>query len=132
MTPRVCIMGEMDRLASFHPSAFSLQPSFLGATPILRVCIKHEQHGPEPFYPVSCILSKEVIAMVKEFTVPAVSCGHCVNAITKEVSALQGVTKVDVNLNTKHVKVETDGQVSTEAIVEAINEAGYDEVSILN
>ncbi len=70
--------------------------------------------------------------MVKEFTVPSVSCGHCVSAITKEVSALQGVKNVDVDLNTKHVRVEADNQVSTEAIVGAINEAGYDEVTILN
>ncbi len=70
--------------------------------------------------------------MVKEFTVPAISCGHCVKAITEEVSSLQGVKNVDVDLTTKHVKVEADDQVSTEAIVGAINEAGYDEVSILN
>ena len=70
--------------------------------------------------------------MLKEFTVPAVSCGHCVKAITQEVGALQGVTRVDVDLNTKHVRVETDGQVSDAVIVDAINEAGYDEVSILN
>ena len=70
--------------------------------------------------------------MLKEFTVPAVSCGHCVKAITEEVGALQGVKKVDVDLNTKHVRVETEGEVPTEVIVGAINEAGYDEVSILN
>ena len=70
--------------------------------------------------------------MLKEFTVPAVSCGHCVKAITEEVGALQGVKKVDVDLNTKHVRVETEGEVPTEVIVGAINEAGYDEVSVLN
>ena len=70
--------------------------------------------------------------MLKEFTVSEVSCGHCVTAITKEVSGLKGVKKVDVDLGTKRVSVETDGQVPTEAIVGAINEAGYDEVTILN
>ena len=70
--------------------------------------------------------------MLKEFTVSEVSCGHCVNAITREVSGLKGVNKVDVDLGTKLVRVETDGQVSTEAIVGAINEAGYDEVSLLH
>jgi copper chaperone len=70
--------------------------------------------------------------MLKEFTVPDVSCAHCVKAITEEVSTLQGVKRVHVDVNTKHVTVETDGQVSTEALVGAINEAGYDEVSVLN
>ncbi len=70
--------------------------------------------------------------MLKEFTVSEVSCGHCVTAITKEVSGLKGVKKVDVDLGTKHVRVETDGQVPTEAIVGAINEAGYNEVTVFN
>ena len=70
--------------------------------------------------------------MLKEFTVPAVSCGHCVTAIKQEVGAVKGVQTVEVDLNTKHVRVETDGQVPTEVIVGAINEAGYDEVSVLN
>lgn len=70
--------------------------------------------------------------MTKDFTVPEISCQHCVNAITKEVSSLQGVQNVKVDLGTKRVSVQTDDQVSTEAIVGAINEAGYDEVTILN
>jgi copper ion binding protein len=69
--------------------------------------------------------------MLREFMVPAISCGHCVRAITNEVTDIKGVTKVDVDLDTKHVQVETDGQVPAEAIVGAINEAGYDEVTIL-
>ena len=68
---------------------------------------------------------------VQEFTVPEISCGHCVTAITNEVSALQGVRVVNVDLNTKLVRVEADDQVSTDAIVEAINEAGYDEVAVV-
>ncbi len=70
--------------------------------------------------------------MNKEFSVPSISCGHCVNAITREVSALQDVTKVGVDLQTKQVTVETSGQVPTDVIVAAINEAGYDDVTILN
>lgn len=70
--------------------------------------------------------------MIQEFTVPAISCDHCVSAITKEVSALQGVSKVDVDLNTKHVKVQTNGEVTTDTIVAAINEAGYADITILN
>lgn len=68
----------------------------------------------------------------EQFRVPDVSCGHCVNAITKEVSTLPGIAKVDVNLNDKTVTVEHDTQVDTAAIVAAINEAGYDEVAQLN
>ncbi len=68
--------------------------------------------------------------MTKEFTVPSISCQHCVNAITEEVSSLQGVHNVKVDLGSKRVRVEADEQVSTDAIVQAINEAGYDDVTV--
>jgi len=68
----------------------------------------------------------------ERFQVPGVSCQHCVNAITKEVSALPGVQRVQVALDDKTVTVEHGEQVNTQQIVVAINEAGYDEVARLN
>jgi copper chaperone len=67
----------------------------------------------------------------ERFQVPGVSCQHCVNAITKEVSALPGVQRVQVALDDKTVTVEHSEQVSTNAVIAAINEAGYDEVTQL-
>jgi copper chaperone len=64
----------------------------------------------------------------ERFQVPEVSCQHCVNAITKEVTAIPGVQQVQVALDNKTVTVEHGEQVSTDQIVAAINEAGYDEV----
>jgi len=57
------------------------------------------------------------------YRVPDISCEHCVNAITAEVTPLDGVTSVDVDLETKTVKV-TGGDDT--AIIAAIDEAGYD------
>ncbi len=57
------------------------------------------------------------------YSVPDISCEHCVSAITKEVTKVEGVTAVNVDLETKTVSV-TGGQ--SEAIVAAIDEAGYD------
>ena len=68
----------------------------------------------------------------ERFQVPGVSCQHCVNAITREVSALPGVQRVQVALDDKTVTVEHGDQVSTDAVIAAINEAGYDEVTRLN
>lgn len=67
--------------------------------------------------------------ITEKFLVPAVSCQHCVKAVNTEVSALSGVAKVDVNLDTKIVSVEHGDQVTSAAIIAAIQEAGYDEVS---
>ncbi len=69
--------------------------------------------------------------MTKEFTVPSMSCQHCVNAITNEVSQLNGVQNVKIDLNTKRVSVQTTEQVSTDEVVNAIKEAGYDDVTAL-
>ncbi len=69
--------------------------------------------------------------MTKEFSVPEVSCQHCVNAITGEVSRLPGVQNVKVDLGSKRVQVEGDESVTTENVVAAINEAGYDDVTVL-
>lgn len=70
--------------------------------------------------------------MRKDFTVPDISCQHCVNAITKEVSGLPGVQNVQVDLGSKRVSVEADDRMPTEVIVHAINEAGYDDVTALS
>lgn len=70
--------------------------------------------------------------MNKEFTVQDISCAHCVQAITKEVSGVPGVQNVQVDLGSKRVSVQANDNVSTDQIVSAINEAGYEEVTTLN
>lgn len=70
--------------------------------------------------------------MVQEFQVPGMSCQHCVQAVTKEVMGVSGVQMVNVDLGTKQVKVETLAAVSTQQLVDAINEAGYDDVTVVS
>jgi copper chaperone CopZ len=56
------------------------------------------------------------------------TCGHCVDAVTAEVSALPGVTSVVVDLvagGTSHVTVTSDGPLSRIDVAEAVDEAGY-------
>lgn len=70
-------------------------------------------------------------AIISEtFSVPEMSCQHCVNAITQEVSAVTGVQQVQVMLETRSVTVEHSADVSSETIIAAINEAGFDEVAV--
>jgi copper chaperone len=69
--------------------------------------------------------------MTSEFSVPSISCQHCVQAITAEVSQLPGVQNVAVDLGSKRVRVEADARVTPEAVVEAINEAGYEDAAVL-
>ncbi len=62
----------------------------------------------------------------ESFNVPAISCQHCVNAITNEVSPIDGVKSVVVDLTSKMVRVESSEAVSRETLTAAIVEAGYD------
>jgi len=62
--------------------------------------------------------------MSKVFEVRGMSCGHCVAAITSAVSALPGVTDVDVDLAGGAVRVA--GTADVAAVAAAIEDAGYD------
>jgi copper chaperone len=59
------------------------------------------------------------------YSVPAMSCGHCVHAITDEVKQVEGVSEVAIDLDTKLVVV-TGPALNDAAIREAIVEAGFD------
>ena len=58
-------------------------------------------------------------------SVPGMTCGHCEAAVKHEVGAVAGVTAVAVDLDTKDVTV-TGSASNRDAIVEAIDEAGFD------
>ncbi|WIK64078.1 heavy-metal-associated domain-containing protein [Gleimia hominis] len=67
--------------------------------------------------------------------VKGLTCGHCVASVKEELGEIDGVNTVDVDLNAgedkvSHARVETSKEISDDAIREAINEAGYDLVSI--
>lgn len=57
------------------------------------------------------------------FTVPDMSCGHCVKAITNAITALDAGAKVTTDLETKVVTVDTT--VEQAAIAAALTEEGY-------
>ena len=59
------------------------------------------------------------------YSVPGVSCGHCRVAITEEVEKVPGVSDVDVDLDSKLVRVRGSGMDDT-AVRAAIDEAGYE------
>jgi copper chaperone len=59
------------------------------------------------------------------FVVEGMSCGHCKLAIVDEVSRVSGVDSVDVDLDSKLVRVRGN-DVDDAAVIGAIDEAGYD------
>jgi copper chaperone len=61
------------------------------------------------------------------YRVDGMNCNHCVVAVSGEVGQVAGVTDVDVDLDTKLVRV-TGASLDDAAVVAAIDEAGYDAV----
>ena len=59
------------------------------------------------------------------YTVPAIHCDHCAMSIREEVSEVEGVESVDVDLGAKIVTVR-GSDVSDERVRAAIAEAGYE------
>jgi copper chaperone len=58
-----------------------------------------------------------------EFDIPAMSCGHCVKAITEALAQLDPGAKVSVNLPAKKVMLDTTQDRAT--VAAALTEAGY-------
>ena len=60
------------------------------------------------------------------YTVVGMTCGHCVTAVTEEVSAVPGVTGVDVDLASGGLTVTSDAPVDEAVVRAAVEEAGYE------
>jgi len=61
------------------------------------------------------------------YLVPGMTCSHCKVAVTAEVTQVPGVSAVEVDLDSKLVRVHGN-DVDAAALVAAIDEAGYDAV----
>ncbi len=59
------------------------------------------------------------------YTVVGMTCGHCVNSVTEEVSQIRGVTDVDVDLSTGRLTVTSEALADDAAVRAAVDEAGY-------
>ncbi|MGZ8687975.1 MAG: heavy-metal-associated domain-containing protein [Gaiellaceae bacterium] len=59
------------------------------------------------------------------YTVPGMHCSHCEAAVKAEVSALDGVESVIVDLDSKRVVVAGE-HLDDRAVRAAIDEAGYE------
>ena len=63
-----------------------------------------------------------------EVGVTGMTCGHCVSAVSDEVSGVPGVGSVSVDLQpdgVSTVRISADGPVAMDAVTAAIAEAGY-------
>ena len=76
---------------------------------------------PDPYKDLRTMTSDDEL----NYSVPGVSCGHCVSAVTGEVEQVAGVESVVVDLERKRVTVKGQS-LDDRAVRAAIDEAGYD------
>jgi copper chaperone CopZ len=67
--------------------------------------------------------------MQTTINVSGMTCGHCVSAVTMELSLLPSVTEVEVDLETGQVTIMSDTAMDHAQVATAIDEAGYELVS---
>ena len=60
------------------------------------------------------------------YIVTGMTCAHCVASVTEEISEIDGVSDVAVDLPTGAVTVTSDRPVDEAQVRAAVEEAGYD------
>jgi copper chaperone len=66
------------------------------------------------------------MAVTSTYTVTGMTCGHCAQAVTRELGALPGVAAVDVDLGTGVVTVTSAAPLAAGDVRAAVDEAGYE------
>jgi copper chaperone CopZ len=66
------------------------------------------------------------MAVTSTYTVTGMTCGHCVQAVTSELSELPGVAGVEIDLGSGAVTVTSAEPLTDEAVRAAVDEAGYE------
>ena len=61
----------------------------------------------------------------RTYTVTGMTCEHCVRSVTEEITEIDGVTDVAVDLPTGAVTVTSDGPLDETQVRAAVEEAGY-------
>jgi len=61
----------------------------------------------------------------KTFSIPNISCSHCVNAIKTELNELDGISKIDGDIEGKSVEVEWDAPATEDSIKNKLSEINY-------
>ena len=64
--------------------------------------------------------------MQTTINVSGMTCGHCVSAVTMELSLLPSVTEVDVDLESGLVTITSGAALDQAQLATAIDEAGYE------
>jgi len=68
---------------------------------------------------------EETFMKTVTYSVPNISCRHCTHTITMELSEIEGVSKVDADVQTQLVTIEFDDPVTEEILKQTLAEINY-------
>jgi copper chaperone len=67
-----------------------------------------------------------IMSVTATYTVTGMTCNHCVQAVTSELTALPGVDEVQVDLASGAVTVTSAAPLADDEVRAAVDEAGYE------
>lgn len=116
----VCVVTNALRLKLFHPSFSTVKTeAVVSAAP--EVVINETE---EAFTEEGEDIMKKIVV------VEGMHCQHCQSAVQKALAAVEGVTEAKVDLEKKTATVSMTAEVSDEALMKAVSDAGFDPVSV--
>lgn len=62
---------------------------------------------------------------ITKFSIPNITCGHCVMTIQREMGEIDGVSKVAGDPETKEITVEWDAPATLDEIKSTLKEINY-------
>lgn len=65
-----------------------------------------------------------------QFQVTGMTCGHCEMSVREEVGKIAGVESIDVSAQTGRLVVTSTAEVDADAVIAAVDEAGYQAVPV--
>jgi copper chaperone CopZ len=66
------------------------------------------------------------MSVISTYTVSGMTCAHCVQAVTGELTSLPGVADVQVDLGSGAVTVTSATPLADDDVRAAVDEAGYE------
>jgi len=61
----------------------------------------------------------------KTFSIPNITCGHCVMAIKNELNDIEGIVRVEGDPEQRQITVQWDAPANLEKIKETLKEINY-------
>jgi copper chaperone CopZ len=70
------------------------------------------------------------MSVTRTYTVTGMTCGHCAQAVTAELTGLPGVGEVQVDVAAGAVTVTSAAELDEAEVRAAVDEAGYELVAV--